>query len=379
MRKIIFPIFLFPVLALFTLQFHLNGSWMVFGRQYEYMTIDEYFGLHPEQVALSKRFNDRVRSKGDRIDTKLNNRVVRIAVIYPGIQISDYWRRSTKSFCKRMDEIGIKYQILEYFSKPTVDYRKQEQQLKAALEAETDYMVFTLDANKHKRLIERIIIKKHPKLILQNITTPLRAWEGKHPFLYVGFDHAAGAELLAKYFISRTGGKGHYSILYFTRGLVSTLRGNTFIRYTEKNSDLILSSSFYTEGKRQKSKAAAMEIIKTSQNIGFIYACSTDVAWGAIDALKDTGKLGKIMINGWGGGSSELEAIVDNEMDVTVMRMNDDNGVAMAEAIRLDLEGRDQQVPTIFSGEFTLVEKGIDSKELNRLKKRAFRYSGDIR
>jgi autoinducer 2-binding protein LuxP len=95
--------------------------------------------------------------------------------------------------------------------------------------------------------------------------------------------------------------------------------------------------------------------------------------------LKDTGKLGKIMINGWGGGSSELEAIVDNEMDVTVMRMNDDNGVAMAEAIRLDLEGRDQQVPTIFSGEFTLVEKGIDSKELNRLKKRAFRYSGDIR
>ncbi|OQY59595.1 MAG: hypothetical protein B6245_05820 [Desulfobacteraceae bacterium 4572_88] len=80
-------------------------------------------------------------------------------------------------------------------------------------------------------------------------------------------------------------------------------------------------------------------------------------------------------MNGWGGGGPELEAIVGNELDVTLMRMNDDNGVAMAEAIRLDIEGKGDAVPTIFSGDFVLVEKGICQKKLNQLKSKAFRYS----
>ena len=57
------------------------------------------------------------------------------------------------------------------------------------------------------------------------------------------------------------------------------------------------------------------------------------------------------------------------------MRMNDDNGVAMAEAIHLDIEGKTDEIPTIFSGDFTLVKKGMSIKELNELQHRAFRYS----
>ena len=44
------------------------------------------------------------------------------------------------------------------------------------------------------------------------------------------------------------------------------------------------------------------------------------------------------LINGWGGGSAELEAIERGDLDVTVMRMNDDTGIAMAEAIKWDLD-----------------------------------------
>ena len=58
------------------------------------------------------------------------------------------------------------------------------------------------------------------------------------------------------------------------------------------------------------------------------------------------------------------------------MRINDDNGVAMAEAIRLDLEGRSGEVPQIYSGQFALVEKDITRQDLHRLKQSAFRYSG---
>lgn len=58
------------------------------------------------------------------------------------------------------------------------------------------------------------------------------------------------------------------------------------------------------------------------------------------------------------------------------MRMNDDNGVAMAEAICLDIMKKTDQVPTVFSGEMVLVEKGISNAELDALIRRAFRYSG---
>ncbi len=57
------------------------------------------------------------------------------------------------------------------------------------------------------------------------------------------------------------------------------------------------------------------------------------------------------------------------------MRMNDDNGVAMAEAVKLDIHGLEEFVPTIYSGEFKMVKKGIRKTKLQEYKKRAFRYT----
>ena len=57
------------------------------------------------------------------------------------------------------------------------------------------------------------------------------------------------------------------------------------------------------------------------------------------------------------------------------MRINDDNGIAMAEAIKLDIVGKTHQVPTIFSGNFAVIKKGIKKEKLQLLKEKAFRYS----
>lgn len=342
-----------------------------------YITVQEFHKLHPEQVDRTKRFTTIVQKEGVPIKQGIQSTPVRIAFIYPGEQVSDYWRRSIESFKRRMGEIGIQYELFEHFSKPAVEIRLQEQQMRAALHQDPDYLVFTLDAKKHQRVIERILTKGRPKLILQNITTPLQSWEGKQPFLYDGFDHAMGSEMLAEYYLKKTGGEGEYAVLFYSQGYVSVMRGDIFIEYMSKNSGLKLVSSYYTDGNREKAKRAALEILAEHPGVKFIYACSTDVAIGAIDALRQTTKLGKIMVNGWGGGSSELEAIKAGDMDVTVMRINDDNGVAMAEAIRLDLEGRSAEIPTVFSGDFALVEKGIGDDELQQLRMRAFRYSGE--
>lgn len=339
-----------------------------------FMTVDEFTTVHPEQDALMKRFNAIVNQPGIRLENEMTS-PIKVAFIYPGIQASDYWTRSVNSFKRRMDEIGLNSVISEYHSKPTQEDQLQSDQVTEALQDDPDYLILTFDAFKHKTLIEGLLSRKRPRLILQNITTPLREWEGRQPFMHVGFDHAIGARILADHFIARTGGVGKYGILYFPRGYVSTMRGDIFRSYVQASSKLQLLQATYTDSTVAGAYADTIGMTKRN-NYAFIYANSTDIALGAIRALKETEKLGRIMINGWGGGSSELEAIMAGDMDVTVMRMNDDNGVAMAEAIRLDVEGKGALVPTIYSGEMVLVEKGISRQELDLLIKRAFRYSG---
>ena len=341
-----------------------------------FITVDEYVSLHPEQKTLMTSFEKLVSAPSEPL-TSPQPTPVKIAVVYPGIQVSDYWRRSVSSFKARMNAIGLKFEMMEYFSQPSAkDHQLQTEHLQDALKNDPDYLIFTLDVFQHKAELQKILKKGRPKIILQNMTTPVRDWEGIHPLLYVGFDHTIGAQLLADYYVEKTAGYGDYGILYFPRGYVSTMRGDTFHRDIASSSALELKSAIYTDSTMESGRQATLQILLNPQ-IQFIYASSTDIALGAIQALKETNKLGKVMINGWGGGSPELEAILKGEMDVTVMRMNDDNGVAMAEAIRLDVEGKTNQVPTIYSGEMVIVELGITKKALEKLVKRAFRYSGE--
>lgn len=342
--------------------------------QLPFMTIEEFLEEHPEQNDLLNTFNAKVALPAEKCTDP--SKPIKIAFIYPGLQVSDYWRRSIKSFRKRMEEKGIPFSIEEYHSKPATDQKLQEQHIQQALKNDPDYLVFTMDVFKHKTIIESLLKKQRPKLILQNITTPLTEWEGMQPFMYVGFDHAEGAKLIADYYKTKLGGEGAYGLLYFTKGYVSTMRGDTFRQYIQETSNIVMHDAKYTDGKLDRAFGIASAMLKDS-DIDFLYACSTDIAIGAIQAINMQGKSGKVLINGWGGGGLELDAIRDGKLDVTVMRMNDDNGIAMAEAICLDATGKGDQVPTLYAGEMVLVEKGISPKNLNALIKRAFRYSGN--
>lgn len=339
-----------------------------------YWTQQDYLAERPEQAAVSAAFAERVRAASEPL-ARPPAEPVRITMVYPALQVSDYWRRSVASLEGRLKELGIPYVVDPHFTKPEVEVQRQGEQIFQALEAGTDYLVFTLDAARHRVMIERLIARGRPKVILQNITTPLRSWGENQPFLYVGFDHAAGSAMLADYLIKASGGRGDFALLYGPRGYVSAVRGGTFLSAVADRPAMSLKSSYYVGFDRARARAASLDALTNHPDIGLIYACSTDIALGAVDALRESGRLGQVLVNGWGGGSAELEAILAGELDVTVMRMNDDNGAAMAEAIRLDLEGRAAEVPTIYSGDMVIVSRETTRAELDGLKARAFRYS----
>ncbi len=336
-----------------------------------YWEYQDFLDTYPEQLALTEQLAEMVRNEPSAINATIDKPLL-VSVVYPGEQISDYWRRNITAFEKRMTELGIPYEIDSVFSRPNIDMREQSSHLLSAMQKKPDFLVFTLDTARHGKFIEHVLQDPHTKLILQNITTPVKAWKNTQPFLYVGFDHQTGSRALANYYRSLFPEKASYSVLYFSQGYISAARGDTFINTMNQHENYQLESAFYTKANRQTGYSATLSILEDSQHLDFIYACATDIALGAIEALAEAER-SNIMINGWGGGSAELNAIQAGEMDVTVMRMNDDTGVAMAEAIKLHLEGSD--VPTVYSGDFEIVTKFDSATRINTLKRRAFRYS----
>lgn len=339
----------------------------------KYWTVEEYLTYKPHQVSKSNSFIKRVRAAA--IPATNLKKPIRIAVVYPGLQASDYWRRSIVSFEKRLKELKVPYELVSHFTKPGLTVHEQSNKIGEFLSAGADYLIFTLNVSQHKPLIEKIMKGGRTKIILQNITTPLKSFKLKQPFQYVGFDHAIGTEYLVKKYLEVFGGKADYAIMYGTPGYVSEMRGGTFLRHMENHAGMALKESYYVGFNREKSYRATKDLLKNHPNIKFVFSASTDIALGVLDALQEEGRMGDIITNGWGGGSAELDAIQAGDLDFTVMRMNDDNGVAMAEAIVMDQQGNVSEVPTIFSGDMVLVEKSMTNSEIMELKNRAFRYS----
>ena len=339
----------------------LNGYW-------EYQ---DYLSKFPEQKALTDKMIEAVQNHPVPL-RKIQDEPITISVVYPGQQISDYWVRNIEAFEKRLDKLRINYQINQVFTRVNADITQQSISLQEAIENKTDYLIFTLDTTRHRKFIEHVLTSTDTKLILQNITTPVRSWADRQPFMYVGFDHATGSLKLAEYFKSNSKSDSLYSVLYRSEGYISDARGDTFIHDVNTDTNFALKSSFYTKSDKESGYQAAKISIAKDKDLDFIYACATDVALGAADAIRESGR--DILLNGWGGGSAELEAIERGDLDVTVMRMNDDTGIAMAEAIKWDLTGL--VVPTVYSGDFELVTKEDSPERISELKQRAFRYSG---
>lgn len=339
------------------------------------MSVDTFTSARPGQNDLMSSFAQTVRQETPP-PTSSTPKPVRIALIYPGQQASDYWRRSVASFEARLKAAKQPYVLDKYFTKPTVELRKQAAYLAEALGQNPDYLVFTLDAQRHKVLVERLLARGTPKLILQNITTPLKAWRGHHPFLYVGFDHETGSRILANHFIEKTGGQGDYAVVCWSRGYISEMRGESFVKSLKSAPGLNLKAFFYAGSTQESGRKAALEALREFKDLKFIYTCSTDLALGVAQGLREQHRQNTVMVNGWGGGSAELDAIEKGELDFTVMRMNDDNGVAMADAILLDQSGNAASVPTVYSGDFALVSKNLSHETINGFRSWAFRYSG---
>lgn len=336
----------------------------------DYWQHDEYYRLHPQQKPWLSELSDAVRQPAKPLADGIQAQPLRIAIVYPSLQASNYWPDSERALQQRLDQLGIRYHLEARYTEPNIQLIEQVGQIRELLDWKPDYLLYTLDSSRQQSIIERLILNADTRLILQNITTPLQSWGERQPHMYVGFDHAVGARLLAEHFNQRFPEGAAYGVLFRSQGLVSQLRGVTFIRSVAENHQLL--SSYYTDSSRAGGRRATLQMLHDQPGLDYIYACSTDVALGAVDALTELGR-SDIVVNGWGGSPEEIEQLRLGGLQVVLMRMNDDNAIAIAEVIKRDLQGK--PLPQIYSSDFVVLDDGMSMAEIQAYEALSRRYS----
>ncbi len=339
----------------------------------DFWPLAEYWQEYPYQQELSKTFSDIVRNPPAAL-SYTQDKPVFIYFITPSRQLSDYWRRNRTAFTQRLDELSIKYKIKSHDTKANSQETQKRKLMQRALSDNPDFLILTLETAPDRDFIRKVLKQKKTRIIVQNVTNPVKSWHENQPLLYVGFDHESGTKMLAEYFKKIFSGKTKFAVNNYYPGYISEVRGNSFITMLEKDSSFDLLSHVHTDASQGSARSNTLHLVDIYPDLNFIYASATDIAIGTSKALQRLGRE-DIKVNGWGGGTMELQALAKGELDVTVMRMNDDSGVAMAEAVKLVLEKKEELVPVVYSGDFKLVTSKTSPSEVEKLIKHAFRYS----
>lgn len=340
----------------------------------EAITMLEYFELNPDQKDLL----DELRAISSTVAVPVTVEVEKqfIAFVSPSFNLSEGWARGRIGFEKRLKELKIPYQIDDYGSTDQ-DHQRQAAHVDAILAAGTERYSFVVfgptELGIQKGNIERLIDAGF-NVTVWNYTTPFKTMKSDQPLSYIGFDHAEGANLLCDWTLERTGGVGNFAIMRFIPGFLDDQRNGVFSDCVERGG-MVNVYDHFAEGDNEKAYQGTMSTLTAYPDIVMIHAGNTATALGAGNALIERGMAGKILVNGWGGGRSELDAILAGSLQVTPLRLADDFGVFPAEILKMVLEGNKDRIPLVGAGEFILVDDSFSAQDMLDATEYAFRYS----
>jgi len=303
---------------------------------------------------------------------------VKIALIFPAEDLSDSWLRGHIGMEERLKELQIPYEIITMGSRHD-DHTIQRDHLERALVEKYDYVIVgPTEIYVQADAIEQLIADPDIQVIVWNYTTPLMQWgktraEGQ-PLAYVGFCHYGGAQVLGQYILETYDFK-NVAHIHGIPGATSIQRGHT-VRDMLIEAGINIVYETYCDWDMDKAYEATEMILTAYPEVEHIHIISTDMASGAAAAIEEMGMTGEVVINGWGGGSKEQDLLLAGQLDFTVLRNQDDWGVSLAEIIKLDLEGLRDEIPLVFNGEMTLIDKTFDRAAIDEILEYAFRYSG---
>lgn len=302
---------------------------------------------------------------------------VKIAVIYPSLDVSDFWLRSFLAMEARLKELGVPFEATQFASNMG-DFLMQSTQAEQVARDDFQYVIFgpaELQAQQDdiKRLMDA-----GKKVMVLNYDTPIQEWGDDQPMMFSAFSHLFGALNICNWILENVGTEGTYALIRGIPGGLDDQRSGGFETCMTENSDWVKAYEHYGDYQREGGFNGAQQILSGYPEVTLLHNANTAMAMGAISAVQAAGPetAARVGVTAWGGTGDELEALRNGELLATPMRMGDDVGVAMAEAIRMDLEGRDADIPLVFLGRIDVVASDSGPEVVDAFEKEAFRYTG---
>ncbi len=302
---------------------------------------------------------------------------VQIALIYPSADVSDFWARNYLAMTKRLDELGIKYETTEFASRQIEHSLQATYATQVAQDADLyDYVIFgPSELATQADNIDKLAATEGFDTYVWAFHTPLKYLENQ-PEAWFDFSSAAGALTMCDYMLERLGKDVTYALNRGIPGITDNQRSGDFMECVKEKGNWSAIYEHYGEYQREGGFDGTNLILQAYPEAKIIHNANTAMAMGSVEAQVAAGVEKDIFSTGWGGTGLELDAIRRGELDATPMRMGDDVGAATAEAIKADLEGRNDELPFVFLGRITIAHDQMSAEELDALQKEAFRFSG---
>ena len=302
---------------------------------------------------------------------------IQIALIYPSADTSDFWARNYLALTKRLDQLNIKYETVEFASRQ-IEHSLQSTYANQVVQDEDlyDFVIFgPSELEIQADNIDKLAGTKGFATFVWAFHTPLKDLSHQ-PDGWFDFSSAAGALVMCDYMLSRLGKGVTMAMNRGIPGITDNQRSGDFKACVEDKGNWKTAYEHYGEYQREGGFEGTSLIMQAYPEAKIIHNANTAMAMGSVEAQVAAGKEKEIFSTGWGGTGLELDAIRRGELNATPMRMGDDVGAATAEAIKAHLEKRQDDLPFVFLGRITVAHDQMTNDEIDALEKEAFRFSG---
>ena len=188
------------------------------------------------------------------------------------------------------------------------------------------------------------------------------------PLTTAATDNLAAAALAAEKMVELTGGEGKIALIVHDQTSVTGKeRRDGFVEYIEENApDMEIVDIQYGAGDHLESTNLATAIMQAHPDLVGMYGANEGSAIGVVNAVKELGKAGDIVVIGFDSGQAQIDAIKDGTMAGAITQNPIGIGYETVKAAVAALNG--EEVPeTIDTGFHWYDQSNIDDEEIQAL------------
>jgi autoinducer 2-binding protein LuxP len=302
---------------------------------------------------------------------------VKIALIYPSADVSDFWIRNFKAMTGRLKDLNIPFEVEEFSSKQ-IEHSRQTRYTDVVLERadQFDFVVFgPSELQVQAENIQRLSASDQFETYIWAFHTPMKSWTHR-PDAWFDFSSSVGAKALCEFMTKRLGEDVFFAMNRGIPGITDDQRSGEFNQCVQENAYWINLYEHFGQYQPRGGRDGVELILKNFPEVQVLHNANTAMTIGAIEYLEETGQTDKLYVTGWGGTAIETQKIKDGSLNATPMRMSDDVGVATAEAIKYTLLKREAEIPQVYLGRIRVIDDQLSDDQIDALTREAFRYSG---